>query len=380
MKKPLSKAEEERALELHDRATIVALHTDYIGDISERRSRGEKRIMETRHVPKLLEGGITAICDHVIGETFECLCFPLNRLINTPYSSVNFPMRKHYGWTRFHATNPSEHALQLMDYVLSDLEESSGISPVSTVEEIVEAKREGEIAMILCAQGCAAIEDDLSILRNFYRLGIRCVSLVVNHRNLLADSMWSRTNHGLSEFGEEVVEEANRLGMVIDVYHISKQGFMDVLGLSSDPLIASNVNIHAVCDNFKNLTDEMMKALAENCGVIGLHAKSDLVTDKPKSTVEDLVNHVDYITETVGVDHVGIGPDIVSTDMYPKELCDRIWGEGQPFLGKYPEGFDHISKMANITRGLVKRGYSDQEMEKVLGLNALRVFKKVWGN
>lgn len=367
-------------MELHDRATIVALHTDYIGDISERRSRGEKRIMETRHVPKLLEGGITAICDHVIGETFECLCFPLNSLINTPYSSVNFPMRKHYGWTRFHVTNPFKHALQLMDYVLSDLEESSGISPVSTINGIVEAKRQEKIAMILCAQGCAAIEDDLSILRNFYRLGIRCVSLVVNHRNLLADSIWSHTNHGLSEFGEEVVKEANRLGIVIDVSHISKKGFMDVLNLSSDPLIASNVNVHAVCDNFKNLSDEMIKALAENGGVIGLHAKSDLVNKKKKSTVEDLLSHVDYITGIVGVDHVGIGPDIVSIDMYPKESCDRIWGEGRPFLGHYPEGFEHISKMINITRGLVKRGYSDQEIEKVLGLNALRVLKKVWGN
>jgi membrane dipeptidase len=267
-----------------------------------------------------------------------------------------------------------------MDYVLSDLEESSRISLVSTVEGIVKAKREGKTAMILCTQGCAAIEDDLSILRNFYRLGIRCVSLVVNQRNLLADSMWSPTNHGLSEFGEEVVKEANRLGIVIDVSHISKQGFMDTLSSSSDPLLASNVNVYSVCDNFKNLTDEMIKALAENGGVIGLHAKSDLVTNKKKSTVEDLVKHVDYITETVGVDHVGIGPDIVSTDMYPRELCDRIWGEGRPFLGHYPEGFEHISKMANITRGLVKGGYSDQEIQKVLGLNALRVFKTVWGN
>lgn len=375
----LRKSEEERALEVHRKATIVALHTDYIGDISERRSRGENRIMETRHVPKLREGGVTAVCDHVIGETFECLCFPINTLLDTSYTSQNFPMREYYGWVRLYGATPSKHALRLIDYMLSDLEESSDISLATAVKDIVEAKRDGKAVLVLSAQGCSPIEDDLSLLKTFYRLGLRCMGLIVRHRNLLSDSIWARTNIGLSDFGEEVVKEANKLGIVIDISHISKKGFMEVLDVSSDPVIASNSNAFGVCDHIRNLSDEMVKALAENGGVIGLHAISQYVTGKDMSTLADMLDHVDYITKLVGVDHVGIGPDIVSTDMYPKEICDKIWGEGLPFEGSYPEGFEHLSKMLNVTRGLVDRGYSDEEIEKILGSNALRVFKKVWG-
>lgn len=370
----LSKADEERASKLHHKSIVVALHTDYIGDVSERRSQGERRVMEKRHVAKLREGGITGICDHVIGDTFECLCYPIRSLVNALYPP------SHLEWMKFHARTPCKHALQLTDYMLSDVQESKGISVATSVDEIYKAKREGKIVVVLCAQGCSPIEDDLSLLRNFYRLGFRCMGLVVQQRNLVSDSIWYDSNEGLSSFGEEVVKEANRLGIVIDISHISKKGFMDVLDLSSDPVIASNSNAYTICQHVRNLTDEMIQALAEKGGVIGPHSLCSFVSSKDKPTVQDLLDHIDYITKIAGVDHVGIGPDIVSTDMFPKKISDRIWGEGKPFSGSYPEGLEHISKLMNITRGLVSRGYSDEEIKKILGLNALRVFRTVWGN
>lgn len=364
----LSKAQEESALEIHNKSLVVAMHTDFIGDVSERRCKGESRVMARRHVPTLRKGGINAICDHVIGDTFETLCFPTSILLHTFRPVKSF------------AVTPSKHGFLLADYMISDVEETtSEIFIAKTAEDVRRAKRENKIALFLCFQGSSPIEDELAILKSFYRLGFRFLCLNTNQNNQVCDCYSGGTNHGLSEFGVSVVNEVNRLRMIVDVASLSEKGFWDVLKLSKNPVISSLSNARGVCEYKGCLTDEKIKGLAENGGVMGLIANAKCVSTKPQPTIDDYLDHVDYVEELVGIDHVGIGPDIVEPSMYPHDTYHRVWAGEQIWEGSYPKEFEGHAMLPNITRGLVARGYSEQEIGKVLGGNILRVMQTVWG-
>jgi membrane dipeptidase len=234
------------------------------------------------------------------------------------------------------------------------------VAPVTSHAEIMQANEEEKIAAMLSIEGADVIEGRIGMLRVYHRLGVRMVGLVHSLRNLLADGVAdNRTKGGLSRMGVEVVEELNRLGMIVDVSHLSDAGFWDVMEVSKDPVVASHSNARAVCSHPRNMTDEMIKALAERGGVMGMNFAPDFV-HKTKPSVETLVDHIDHIVDLVGVEHVGLGSDF----------------DGIPST---PAGLEDASKMPAITEELVKREYSEDYIRLILGGNHLRLIKKVVG-
>lgn len=342
---------------------IVLAHTDYSADIAERRSRGEHRVMERRHIPSLRKGEVNVICEHVGGETQYFSTFPIKKMLS--------------------GTTILERALHGIDCMLQEAEESSTeFSIVTTVEEIKKTKSENKVGIVLCLQGGMPIDQDLGLLRIFQRLGIRCMHLTANLRNQISDSCMGRTNGGLTDFGVEVVREMNRLGLVIDIAQLSPTGCLEVLDLSTQSVIASNSNVKTLCNHPRNLDDEVIKQLAENGGVMGVHCLSIFVSEKPNPTIENLLQHVDYVVNLTGVDHVGIGPDLLEN--WPKEMYRHIWAgektlESNFLESAYVKGLENISKIPELADTLRNRGYSNTDVKKILGGNFLRVFQKVWG-
>lgn len=256
---------------------------------------------------------------------------------------------------------PLRTALDMIDAFYNECEMNRDfIQPVTTHDEILKAVDEGKVAAMLSIEGADVIEGRLSMLRIFHRLGVRIVGLVHSLRNLLADGVTdARTGGGLSELGAQVVDELERLSVVIDVSHLSDAGFWDLMDLARGPVIASHSNSRAVCHHPRNLTDDMIRSLADRGGVMGMNFAPSFVHPTGPS-VETLVDHVDHIVGLVGPDHVGLGSDF----------------DG---IGATPEGLEDVAKMPNITAELVRRGYSEEDIVKILGGNHLRLIKKVVG-
>jgi membrane dipeptidase len=272
----------------------------------------------------------------------------------------------------------------------------------SDVERIVAS---GKIAVPLAIEGGHAIEDDLGLLRRFHELGVSSMTLTHNVSHGWADSSADQARwNGLNALGKDVVREMNRIGMVIDISHVSDKAFFDTLEVSSDPVIASHSGCRALNPHRRNMSDAMLKALADNGGVIGivfvlnylsadydkamkkLHkvhqpwfAKVPEIEDldlriaiehlsqglawplEGKPTIDDVLDHIGHAVKVAGVDHVGLG-----ADMYPRTPS--------------PIGIRGVHDYPNLTRGLRKRGYSDEDIKKIMGGNFLRVWRAVTDN
>lgn len=269
----------------------------------------------------------------------------------------------------------------------------------TSVADIRRAKREGKIAALMGIEGGHAIENSLFALRDFYRLGVRYMTLTHNNTNDWADSARDEAKHnGLTDFGKEVVREMNRLGMLVDVSHVSDKTMSDVLDTSSAPIIASHSSAQALNNHPRNVSDALLRRIAKNGGVVmvnfypsfidqkhldadrarderlksQLDALSQQYKDDPKKLAEEtkklydadplpptplsiLIDHIDHIAKVAGIDHVGLGSDF----------------DGVPDL---PVGMEDIAHLPNITYELLKRGYSEKDIRKILGENFLRVF------
>jgi membrane dipeptidase len=332
----LTKAEEERALRLHKEALVVDTHCDTLMQfMPQRRSESPPRRLGERsdrgHIdlPRLVEGGV------------DCQTFAIytGERVNQPGALLT--------------------ALQMVDVFNRECAANEGIVHVCSYDEIFEANKSGKVAAILSIEGAEPLMGDLSVLRVFYKLGVRMLSLTWNWRTPFADGLAAkRAESKLTDLGVEAIREMERLGIVYDVSHLSDSCFWDVVEVKKGPFIASHSNCRAVCDHQRNLTDVMIKALADHGGVMGMNFAPAFV-DKEKATVEKLVDHIDHIVDLVGPDHVGLGSDF----------------DG---IRTTPEGLEDVSKMPNITRELVRRGYSDDDIKKILGGNHLRVFKEVF--
>ena len=269
----------------------------------------------------------------------------------------------------------------------------------TTAADIRQAKRQGKIACLMGIEGGHAIENSLPTLREFYRLGVRYITLTWNNTNDWADAGRGEKKHGgLSDFGREVVREMNRLGMLVDVSHVSDDTMSDALDVSTAPIIASHSSARALSDVPRNIPDDLLRRIAKNGGVIQVNFYSGFVDrntvvpqseardaqlkaqqdalnakykDDPERLAEEsdkleashplpplpiskLIDHFEHIIKVAGIDHVGIGADFDgANDM--------------------PEGAKDVSMLPNITYELLKRGYSERDIRKVLGENLLRV-------
>lgn len=353
-----------RVKELHEQAVVVDGHNHIMAELSKRRLRGDKAVFSNYYAPLIRKGGVNVIMMTVGGD-------------NTSLTNESDLMLWGSLWN--------------FDMLWEEMQESSDILAVClNCKDIDAALAARKIAVLLTMEGGRPLEgkpnrETLVGLRTFYRLGLRALQFVDNGRNRIGDGKGeTRTRGGLTNFGISVVKEMNRLGMVIDVAHLSEPGFWDVIEISEDPIMDSHSNARAVCDHIRNLTDDQIKAIAKKGGIIGLSCFSAMVSkEKEKPTVDDFMKHADYIIGLVGIDHVGLGPD--HTEF---EIKRNIWTTGSGWMeGVFYgvrdthsiEGLNNITGFPLFTEALVKRGYSDEDIRKVLGENWLRVYRQVIG-
>ena len=355
----LSKDLDEHALELHQKSIVIdALQGVLMAD-------------PDNYFSEFMDGGVTACFQDIGGGTDI-----------SPYPQVT----------------PGNFKTNVLG--LDNLRKTVEGSPdmfvfVECVKDIMRAKKEGRIALVPHIQACsAAIEDNYAYLRALHGLGLKIIQLTYNSQTPIGTGCCEQQDTGLTLFGEKVVEEMNRIGVIIDVSHASDRTINDAIEHSKDPIIESHSSSYTIFPSPRNTNDETIKALAEKGGVIGLCAWPPLLShdqSKKRSTVNMFLDHIDHVDDLVGVDHIGISTDTnwkgideewcSETMMYWRRDRPDVYGYDKP-LNLYPPpvlGLERESKLPNITRGLVSRGYSDKEVMKIWGENWLRLFKQVWG-
>jgi len=223
--------------------------------------------------------------------------------------------------------------------------------------QFIEVTESGKIAALLLVEGGEALEGELKNLRKLFFLGVRGLGLTWNFENEISGAaMEGPGSKGLKSFGKKVVREMNRLGMIIDLAHISPKGFQDVLAVTDAPVIVSHANAAALCNHPRNLTDEQMKLLRDNKGVLGISFYPPFI-DHREAGLDRLLDHFEHAADILGVDYLGIGSDFDGIDIVLKELRD-------------------VSFLPRLTAGLRKRGFSETEIRKILFENFLRIVKE----
>ncbi len=269
----------------------------------------------------------------------------------------------------------ANRALQMIDTVQHDIinRYPDTFQQAFTANDIERAHKHGKIAALMGIEGGHAIEDSPRLLRDFYRLGVRYMTLTHWNTNNWADSSGDIGNdkiqhhNGLTPLGKDIVREMNRLGMMVDISHVADKTFYDALETSTAPIIASHSACRALSNVPRNMTDDMIRALAKKGGVIQLNfycpflsqKAADAPKDAPvKATVGDVVAHINHVRDIAGIDAIGIGTD------FDGITCA-------------PVGLDDVSKFPNLTRALLEAGYSASDIKKIYGGNTLRLMRAV---
>jgi membrane dipeptidase len=313
-------------------------------------------------------------------------------------------------WTdsgRYTPVEAIRRTLQQIDGVRREIAHHPGdLEMATTSAGILAARKRGHIAILMGVEGGISIDSDLSVLRSYAELGVRYLTLTHTNHTPWADSAsLAGTHNGLTDFGRQVVREMNRLGMMVDISHVGDKTFLDALETSSAPVIASHSSCRALANAPRNMTDDMLRALAKKGGVVHINyyegfldsgfaerektlkaeqAEQDAIDDRTakfgdrsqngpavrkinaqriaklgRLPMSRLLDHFEHAIKVAGVDHVGLGSDFDGAD------------------DLFPEGMEDISKTPNLVRGLMERGFSDEDILKILGGNTLRVMREV---
>ncbi len=260
--------------------------------------------------------------------------------------------------------NPMYHMLKNVDTFYRLMDSYELLSPVTTYNEILSNMKEGKISCMLTIEEGAVFNHDLALLRDYYRLGVRMAALSWNFPNGITHPNFSEGDgyhtyddvHGLTDFGKACVKEMERLGMIIDVSHMSDRCFYDVYELTEKPFVASHSNARAVTDHARNMSDDMILKLASRGGVMGINYSSHFLNESGQADVSDLVRHITYIRDLAGIDVIGLGSDF-----------DGITSGGLP----------DASALPRLAKALREAHFSDEDIEKIFYKNVLRVYKDV---
>lgn len=282
----------------------------------------------------------------------------------TPPSSdidiqINFPNMKKGGINAaFFAVDVTRawkhhltYALDAFGFFHMEVADTDDVIIAKSAQDITQAKSQNKLAAILAVENSDGTEGSLNVLHMLYHLGIRAMGLTHNISSWAADgNAEERSKGGLTTYGVSLIKEMNHLGMLVDISHISEPGFWDVIDTTTKPIIASHSNAKAVCDHPRNLTDEQIKAIAQNGGSIGITFVPSFIDDTAP-TFDKLINHIDHIAQCVGPDHVGIGSDFDGGGTLVKDATE------------FPK----------FTEELLKRNFTETDIRKILGENHLRV-------
>lgn len=256
--------------------------------------------------------------------------------------------------------NPLEQGLAMADRFYQEMSANQAhIRPATGYTELCRNMDQGKISAFLTIEEGGALKGNLANLRNFYRLGVRLITLTWNYPNEIGfpNCKEQYRSKGLTDFGQAVIGEMNRLGMLIDVSHLSDQGFYDVARLSQKPFLASHSNSRAVTNHSRNLTDDMIRLLAEKGGIMGINFAKDFLGYGEQSRVEDMIRHIRHIRNVGGIEVLAIGSDF---DGISREL-----------------EISHIGEIDKLIQGLSKNGFSENEIEKICYQNALRLIRAI---
>ena len=320
---------------LHQDSIIFDGHCDTLLDLINGKRRIDERSTDGHiDLPRLREGGVTA---QVFAIYIEYRYLPAGAVKQT---------------------------LRMLDVLYSQLAAHPDQLVLATKAEHIEAaKRAGKVAAVVGLEGAEALEGDLGVLRMFYQLGVRLITVTWSRRNQAGDGVSeARTGGGLTTFGMQLVDECNKLGIMLDISHLTPPGVRDVFQASSQPVIASHSLAYALCAHPRNLSDEQLMALGKKGGVVAVtFVPAFIAPEKTDASLDKLLDHVDHIVRVAGIDHVALGSDFDGFDPPP------------------PVGLEDVTRLPGITAGLVQRGYSEADVRKILGENFLRVFRQVAG-
>lgn len=256
---------------------------------------------------------------------------------------------------------PLNQTLKSIDYYYNEIDKNKEfISHVNTIEDIFNNKKNGRISGLLSLEGGEALEGELSNLRMLYKLGVRALTLTWNFRNSLGQGKSGDEGIGLTHFGKEVVKEMNRLGMLVDVSHLSDAGFWEVAEISKKPFIASHSNSREICNIPRNLTDNQIKTIAKRGGVIGINIYPTFVVKGGEgATIDHVMKHISHIIEIAGDDCIGLG-------------CDY---DG---IERTVEGLEEVTKIKVLIEAIEKK-YGENTALKIAEGNFIRVMEEVIG-
>ncbi len=328
------------AAKIHRDAIVIDAHSD----TALRMLRGENICLEGQSghidVPRLIKGGVDA---------------------------QFFAIFVHPRITGDEAVNRARRMIQLVKQAAESCPDKMALA--TTASEIEKLAAQGKIAALLGLEGGHVIQGNINTLKEFYALGVRYMTLTWSNSNDFADAGDGETKwNGLNPLGKQVVQTMNRMGMIVDVSHVSDETFRDVMEITTAPVIASHSSCRALRDIPRNMSDEMLKAVARNGGVVCINFFPRFLADTGEEgsarerevPVDVLIDHIDHAIRVAGVDHVGLGSDFDGITAVPKGMKDAT---GMPL----------------ITEALLKRGYKPDDVKKVLGGNVLRVIRQVTG-
>ena len=265
-------------------------------------------------------------------------------------------------------------------------ENSEDIELATSIASMEDIWSRGKIAIFYGFQNGSPIEDNLDYLKLFYQMGVRFMMLTYNIRNFIGSGGGESRDTGLSDFGVKVVKEMNKLGMCVDISHCGEKTSWEAIDVSDAPCVLTHANPIALAPTPRNVSDELVKFCVSKGGVVGpKHMIGDMV-NKPceETTVEDYVDMIDHYVNLVGIDNVTLGTDFVGTITGRAEAVAQIEAiramSPKAYVGKRvnPQGFESIDGLYNVTRSLVKRGYSDQDIEKIYSKNLMRVLREIF--
>ncbi len=316
-------------LQVHQDAVVVDLHVDTLLDLA-----AGKRTLDggsgAGHVdlPRLRQGGVDV----------------------QVFAAYVDPREASRGKARVRELIAAFH--QAMD------RHPGAIVPVRTVEEIESALRSGKIAAVLSVENAGdALQGEIDQVEWLYREGVRIAGLTWNPANALGDGARETRHGGLTPLGRRVVARMQDLRMIIDVSHLSPATFWDVLAATRGPIVATHSDAAAVQPHYRNLTDDQLRALAARGGVVGINFYPDFLG---AATLEQVVVQINHIVRVAGVETVALGTDF----------------DG---INRVPQGLEDVSKLPHLTQALLAGGYTEEQVRRILGGNALRVFRQVWG-
>lgn len=364
-----------RARRVHQRAIVVDTHIDVPASHAREAGYNVGQRHTEGHVdlPRMREGGLDAA-----------------------FFSIYMPAT---------VTGPEavKRSVELIDWTKRQVAMNSATATLATsVDDIRRAHKQGKLAILMGMEGGHMIDDSLSALRTYAELGVRYLTLTHGRKTNWAGSSGDSESTGLTDFGKEVVRELNRQGVMVDLSHVSDQTFADAMEVTKAPVVLSHSSLRSLCDHPRNITDEMLLAVKKNKGVIQITFVNSFIGQElrtaeqaiaperdakiaelqklypddeekrreedrrirreyqaklPKVSWERILDHIDHAVKVAGIDHVGIGSDFDGATM--------------------PEGMEDVTRLPKITEALLKNGYSEKDVENILGGNLLRVFADV---